>query len=73
VGSNLEGTYFDYLGTPTIILGENLFVDENGFIDPYQVAIPGGFGFDPGRDYLSPVPSDEITLNPNLIQNPGWE
>jgi hypothetical protein len=73
VGSNLEGTYFDYLGAPTIVLGENLYVDANGFIDPYQTALPGGFGFDPGRDYLSPVPSDEITLNSNLTQNPGWE
>ena len=72
-GSNLEGTYFDYLGNPTIVLGQNLFVDADGFIDPYQLALPGGFGFDPGRDYLSPVPSDEITLNTNLSQNPGWE
>jgi hypothetical protein len=73
IGSNLEGTYKDYLGTPTIILGKNLFVDANGFIDPYQTALPNGFGFNPARDYLSPVPSDELTLNKNLLpQNPGW-
>ncbi len=72
VGSNLEGTYFDYLGNPTIVLGQNLFVDANGFLDPYQPALPNGFGFNPDRDYLSPIPSDEITLNPNLTQNPGW-
>lgn len=72
-GSNLEGSYFDYLGNPTIVLGENLYVDADGFIDPYQAALPSGFGFDPGRDYLSPIPSDEITLNTNLTQNPGWE
>jgi hypothetical protein len=23
--------------------------------------------------YLHPIPSDQIVLNPNLIQNPGWE
>jgi starch-binding outer membrane protein, SusD/RagB family len=73
VGSNLEGTYFDYLGNPTIVLGQNLYVDSDGFIDPYKEALPGGFGFNPDRDYLSPVPSDEITLNSNLTQNPGWE
>jgi hypothetical protein len=72
IGSNLEGTYTDYLGNPTIVLGQNLFVDANGLVDPYQIKFPDGLGFDPERDYLSPIPSDEITLNNNLIQNPGW-
>jgi hypothetical protein len=73
IGTNLEGAYKDYLGNPTISIGVNLFVDGNGFIDPYQQVLPDGFGFDPERDYLSPIPSDEITLNSNLTQNPGWE
>ena len=72
LGSNLEGTYRDYLGNPTIKIGENLFVDGNGFIDPYQQLLPSGFGFNPDRDYLSPIPSDELTLNSKLTQNPGW-
>lgn len=29
-------------------------------------------GFNEVRDYLYPIPSDEISLNPNLKQNPGW-
>jgi hypothetical protein len=73
IGSDLENTYTDYEGNPSIILGQNLFVDENGFIDPYRSTLPAGFGFDPARDYLSPVPSDEITLNNNFVQNPGWD
>ena len=52
---------------------QNLFVDENGLVDPYQKYLPTGFNFNPARDYLSPIPSDEITLNSNLVQNPGWE
>ncbi len=28
--------------------------------------------FDPGRDYLLPIPPLEITNNPNLTQNPGY-
>ncbi len=72
IGSNLEGTYFDPSGNPSIKLNINLYVDENGFIDPYKMVLPNGYGFDPGRDYLSPVPSDEITLNDKLGQNPGW-
>ena len=72
IGSNLEGTYTDYLGNPSIFIGQNLFVDADGLVDPYQVKFPAGLGFNPERDYLSPIPTDEITLNPKLIQNPGW-
>jgi hypothetical protein len=74
VGSNLEGTYLkpDGSGLPSITVGVNLYVDGEGYIDPYQVQVPAGFGFDPGRDYLDPIPSDELTLNSNLVQNPGW-
>ena len=72
IGSNLEGTYFDHLGNPTIFVGQNLYVDENGLVDPYKVKFPAGLGFNPARDYLSPIPSDELTLNKNLVQNPGW-
>jgi hypothetical protein len=28
--------------------------------------------FDPAKDYLWPLPLNEISLNPNLKQNPGW-
>ncbi|MFN8205983.1 MAG: RagB/SusD family nutrient uptake outer membrane protein [Bacteroidales bacterium] len=72
LGSNLEGSYKDYLGNPTIVVGQNLFVDADGLVDPYQLKFPSGLGFNPSRDYLAPIPSDEITLNPDLGQNPGW-
>ncbi len=73
IGSDLEGAYKDATGNPTIIIGNNLFVDDDGFVDPYQVFLPGGYNFSPVRDYLSPIPSDELTLNNNLVQNPGWQ
>lgn len=47
-------------------------VDMNGFIDPYQNALPSGYGFKVDRDYLNPIQLGQITLNPNLKQNPGW-
>jgi len=53
----------------------NFITDENGFMDPYQVILTGpngGYGFNPARDYLFPLPSTELTLNTNLVQNPGW-
>ena len=30
------------------------------------------FSFDPERDYLYPVPTNERVLNNRLLQNPGW-
>ena len=47
-------------------------VDENGLLDPYQTALPNGYGFVINRDYLNPIPQSELTLNPQLVQNPGW-
>lgn len=29
--------------------------------------------FNEDRDYLYPLPTQELLLNPNLVQNPGWE
>lgn len=72
VGSDLDGAYLDNQGNPRIVIGNNLYVDNAGFVDPYQSFLPNGYGFNPNRDYLTPIPSDEITLNSNLTQNPGW-
>ncbi|MCE5345516.1 MAG: RagB/SusD family nutrient uptake outer membrane protein [Bacteroidales bacterium] len=47
-------------------------VDENGFLDPFRTAMPNGYGFVAGRDYLNSIPLTEIVLNPELEQNPGW-
>lgn len=53
---------------------EVLKVDENGYIDPYAKypAMNEGYQFNVNRDYLSPLPTEELTLNPALMQNPGW-
>lgn len=48
-------------------------VDGDGFLDPFQNAIPNGYGFVTGRDYLNSIPESEIVLNPALEQNPGWD
>jgi len=50
-------------------------VDANGYIELYQTigAMSSGYKFNLNRDYLSPVPQNELTLNPKLLpQNPGW-
>lgn len=46
--------------------------DAAGFMDPYLPSAPNGYGFKLDRDYLSPLPQSELTLNPKLDQNPGW-
>ncbi|QZT36921.1 RagB/SusD family nutrient uptake outer membrane protein [Halosquirtibacter xylanolyticus] len=73
VGGEFEGKYLDDKGTDLITLGKNINVDENGFIDPYKKALPAGYGFKEDRDYLKPIPTNELTINKNLQQNPGWD
>lgn len=52
----------------------NILLDEAGYIDPYQVSLNNGtFHFRSDRDYLSPIPINELLLNKNLKQNPGWD
>lgn len=63
LGYPFEATEFpDY--SPTL--------DGNGLIDYFQSDMPAGYGFQEGRDYLTSIPQGELTLNPNLEQNPGW-
>lgn len=49
-------------------------VDANGYIEKFKNSAPlaNGYQFKVNRDYLSPLPTNELTLNPNLKQNPGW-
>ena len=47
-------------------------VDEttvNGYYNIIQVGIRS---FNNPRDYFHPISINELTINPNLIQNPGW-
>ena len=56
-------------------VNSKLKVDANNYLDPLVGVLNGpngGFGFNPARDYLRPIPTNELTLNPNLVQNPGW-
>lgn len=47
-------------------------VDENGLLDYYKEVMPDGYQFRDKQDYLYSIPQDELTLNPGLKQNPGW-
>ncbi len=60
--------------TPECTEGDNFWTDDEGYFAPYQRYIPDGhFQFDPNKSYLLPLPTEQLVLNPNLKQNPGWE
>ncbi|WP_353128715.1 RagB/SusD family nutrient uptake outer membrane protein [Parapedobacter pyrenivorans] len=53
---------------------QNVPVDEAGYIFPYKSSpAADGWLFDPSKHYLKPIPTNEITLNPALGQNPNYE
>ncbi len=52
-------------------IGERVFFTEgdHGYVD-VTPNLPGVWNEE--RDYFYPIPTDELTLNKNLEQNPGW-
>lgn len=72
-------SYFLGLKTPSGIpiysnssVGKDIWVNKDGYIEPYQKSLPQGRVFDPNKHYLMAIPLVELSLNPNLGQNPGW-
>lgn len=64
VGTEQETTSPNDALTP----GVDILVNEEGFL----IADPGNQRQWSERNYLFPIPLDQIQLNPNLTQNPGW-
>lgn len=59
-----EATFVYKIGTDI-----TLTQGTRGFVNPRPTYT---FTFDPERDYLYPIPTNERVLNHNLLQNPGW-
>lgn len=72
VGKTPLGAKFQQADFPDLVIGERVFVNGDGYVNPLQSELPTGYQFDINRDYLLPVPPDQIVLNPSLTQNPGW-
>jgi len=50
------------------------FLDSKGYFDPYKTLLNPTFKFRPEKDYLMPIPLEDIVRsNNNLVQNPGWD
>ena len=47
-------------------------VDEDDQSDFYNVIDVGLRAFNSPRDYLHPISFNELNINPNLVQSPGW-
>jgi starch-binding outer membrane protein, SusD/RagB family len=73
VGKRPVGAWFDQSLFPNMVIGSTILLDGEGYIDYLKNSLPNGWGFKPERDYLLPVPPDQITLNDKLTQNPGWQ
>lgn len=59
---------------PAISIGNNVFVNSLGYIEPYA-KVPGmasGYQFNVNRDYLLPITLAQTNINPAIKQNPGW-
>lgn len=72
-GKRPKGFIFDpadYTNPPV----SNPLLDADGRLDPLKVSLGGNnYTFSAGRDYLMPIARDQLMLNKNLKQNPGWD
>jgi len=58
----------EYFSTPV----KGWSVDEETQSNFYNVIDVGLRSFNSPRDYFHPISFNEININPNLVQNPGW-
>jgi len=50
-----------------------ILVNKDGYIAPHANSpAQNGWQFDEKKHWLKPIPSNELVLNPNLVQNPGY-
>ncbi len=69
-GDQPRGAYLEDGIVNQTLSAEDASLDSAGFILPF--ASTGNYNFDESKAYLQPIPLDELILNPNLTQNPGW-
>jgi hypothetical protein len=58
----------EYFSTPV----KGWSVDEETEANFYNVIEVGPRSFNSPRDYFHPISFNELSINPNLVQNPGW-
>lgn len=69
----LGAKYRQFVGKPFNPPLEGIPVSSDGYIFPYKsTPAANGWQFNESKNYLLPLPSNELVLNPNLKQNPGY-
>lgn len=68
----VEGMKFVQSQFPTVKINSDVYLSSGGYLLPYAKTLPTGRAFDEKKQYLFPIPVEDITLNPALKQNPGW-
>lgn len=69
----VEGIRFVQSQFPKVVPGKDVFLSKEGYIQPYFQTLPNGRKFDESKQYLFPIPLEDLVLNKNLVQNPVWE
>ena len=68
-----RGMKFNQYQYPTLVVGKDIEVDTRGYISPYKLTLPAGRHFVEPKQYYFPIPIEDLILNKNLTQSPGWE
>jgi len=72
-GQKPLGIKFNPADYPTLVVGQNVYLSSDGYVEPYATVLPNGWLFKPERDYLSPLTLEDLTVCPDWEQNPGWD
>ncbi|WP_406683809.1 RagB/SusD family nutrient uptake outer membrane protein [Seonamhaeicola sp. MEBiC1930] len=69
-GDQPRGAYYNDPIVSSVLDSGSVILDNDGYILPFGSL--GNYNFDESKAYLLSIPLDELQLNPNLTQNPGW-
>lgn len=69
----VEGMKFVQSQFPSVKIDKDVFLSSGGFLLPYAKTLPNGRKFDETKQYLFPIPVEDLVLNPELKQNLNWQ
>jgi len=69
----VAGIKFVQTQYPKLVINKDVYLSTEGFILPYYKTLPTGRLFDESKQYLFPIPIEDLVLNSNLKQNTGWQ
>jgi hypothetical protein len=67
-----RGMKFNAYQYPGVQVGRDIYLDNQGYLSPYKIALPSGRTFEEPKQYYFPIPIEELVINSNLSQSPGW-